>query len=423
MKKLTIGSAVYDDPEGVWYTYQSLRLNNKDILDQIDFIVVDNHPTGLPSKDTRAICRDLSINYIPSGERRTTAIRNKIFENSKTPWTMCIDSHVLFEPETIKNLINWLDKNPDCEDLIQGPLLYDFFDKEKSISTHMNPTWRSYMYGIWARDERGEDINGEPFEIPMQGLGVFACKTDKWLPFHPLFKGFGGEEGYIHEKFRKAGRKTLCLPFLRWLHKFRKSEPVPYPNIVEERIHNYTIGHLDNGKNLDSMRKHFEENLGALKTRNSIESAEEIFKAHKEDPEMIEQMFFENDSIEVAPKPPKEDVEPRDLAWSGVIITRPKNADKIKKVRVIPKKSLLDKVYLTPLSVYNKEKGKYQPKANKEFTKEGFVLDVGEAIDFEFDEKFETNSFEIYPAKDPLHIRHMEVFYTLDNKEWTQFVF
>jgi hypothetical protein len=57
-----------------------------------------------------------------------------------------------------------------------------------------------------------EDINDEPFEVPAQGLGIFSCKKSEWLGFNPHFRGFGGEECYIHEKYRQAGRKTICLP-------------------------------------------------------------------------------------------------------------------------------------------------------------------------------------------------------------------
>lgn len=420
MKKITIGSAVYDDPEGVWYTYQSLRLNNQEILDEIDFIIIDNHPEGLPSKDTRAICRDLGIRYVPSGERRTTAIRNKIFELSETPWTMCIDSHILFEPRTIKNFLVWVEANDDCEDLLQGPLMYDFFEKEKSISTHMKPTWRAMMYGIWDCDKRGEDKNAEPFEIPMQGLGVFACKTDKWLPFHPLFIGFGGEEGYIHEKFRKNGRKTLCLPFLRWLHKFRKSEATPYPNIVEERIHNYTIGLLDNGKSLDAMRSHFEDTFDSLKTTKVIESAKEIFEAHKESPDLIEEMFFDG---EYGGEPEKiimpEDSS--DLAWSGMVFNEPPKKELIKKIKLEVIEIKKDKAYISPLWVFSKNGQKYTPKANKEFSKKGFVLNKGESIEFSMNPEFPIHRFEIYPASDPFHIMQVKVSYSIDGETWISY--
>ena len=96
-------------------------------------------------------------------------------------------------------------------------------DDLKTISTHFNPVWRNEIWGNWATDPRGLDPEGEPFDVPMQGMGVFSCRKEAWLGFNPAFRGFGGEEGYIHEKFRQAGARTLCLPWLRWVHRFRQA--------------------------------------------------------------------------------------------------------------------------------------------------------------------------------------------------------
>ena len=59
------------------------------------------------------------------------------------------------------------------------------------------------------------EIDAPAFEIPMQGLGLFACRRAAWVGFNTRFRGFGAEEGYIHEKTRQHGGRTLCLPFLR----------------------------------------------------------------------------------------------------------------------------------------------------------------------------------------------------------------
>ena len=48
------------------------------------------------------------------------------------------------------------------------------YDDLENISTHFDPIWRGQMWGIWGSDERGKDPDGEPFEIPMQGLGAFC---------------------------------------------------------------------------------------------------------------------------------------------------------------------------------------------------------------------------------------------------------
>ena len=44
MNKITIGTCVYDDYDGVYFTIQSIRLNNPDLLDRIEFVIINNNP-------------------------------------------------------------------------------------------------------------------------------------------------------------------------------------------------------------------------------------------------------------------------------------------------------------------------------------------------------------------------------------------
>jgi hypothetical protein len=117
------------------------------------------------------------------------------------------------------------------------------------------------MWGTWAEDPRAKDIEGEPFEIPMQGMGLFASRRDAWLGFNPEFRGFGGEEGYIQEKYRQAGHRTLCLPFLRWMHRFNRPMGTPYRNQWEDRVRNYIIGFRELGLPVDDIIRHFQGHL------------------------------------------------------------------------------------------------------------------------------------------------------------------
>ncbi len=96
----------------------------------------------------------------------------------------------------------------------------------------------------------------------MQGLGVFGCRRAVWPGFNPRFRGFGGEEGYIHEKFRQKGGRTLCLPFLRWMHRFSRPMGVPYVNRWEDRVRNYMIGFRELGLPTAGLEQHFQELLG-----------------------------------------------------------------------------------------------------------------------------------------------------------------
>lgn len=103
----------------------------------------------------------------------------------------------------------------------------------------------------------GERDNDPPFAIPGCGLGVFTCRKDAWLGFNEHARGFGGEELYIHEKFRQHGRQAICLPWLKWLHRFGRPDGVPYPLTAYNKVRNYVLEFLELGMSLDPVHEHF----------------------------------------------------------------------------------------------------------------------------------------------------------------------
>jgi hypothetical protein len=248
--ELTIGMATYNDFDGVYFTFQALRLYQD--LKNTELLVIDNYGC----QETKNLVEGwLHGRYIRATDAvGTAAPRDRIFREARGKAVLCCDCHVLFPPGVIAQLKQFYREHPDCLDLLQGPLLYD---DGKLISTHFDSVWRDQMWGTWASDPRGQDPSGEPFEIPMQGLGVFSCLKCAWLGFHPEFRGFGGEEGYIHEKFRQAGRRCLCLPWFRWMHRFSRPAGVKYPLMVEDKLRNYVIGHAELGLDLSPVLQHF----------------------------------------------------------------------------------------------------------------------------------------------------------------------
>ncbi len=256
MRKLTIGMSVYDDYDGVYFSIQSLRLSHPEILDQIEFVIVNNNPKSKHGEAVHSFKNWIKepVQYLEFSGYSSTAVRNKVFDIAETDYVLCMDSHVLIEPGALKKLIEFYDSGKDEGCLLQGPLLYDDLS---SVSTHFNLIWRNFMYGIWGTDPRGVDPTNEPFEIPAQGLGLFTCRKKDWLGFSPHFRGFGGEEGYIHEKFRNAGKKTLCLPFLRWVHRFERPNGVPYTLDLRDRFRNYMIGFNEVYKDTSPVLDHF----------------------------------------------------------------------------------------------------------------------------------------------------------------------
>jgi len=258
--KLTIGMATYDDYDGVYFTLQALRIYHPEIVDDAEFIVVDNHPDGACAAALKALETYIpNYRYIPEPTRRGTSVKGRVFDEAAGEFVLCMDSHVFVLPGAVKRLLGYFADNPATSDLLQGPLLSDDLT---GLATHFRPEWSGGMYGTWDNNGLADNPDAAPFEIPMQGMGLFACRRVAWRPFNGAFRGFGGEEGYIHEKFRRTGGRTLCLPFLRWVHRFNRPMGIPYRNTLEDRIWNYLVGFRELGLPSDEMEAHFRELIG-----------------------------------------------------------------------------------------------------------------------------------------------------------------
>jgi hypothetical protein len=211
------------------------------MADKISFVVIDNHPEGVAAASLKSLENWVPfLRYVPFRGYRGTSVRDLVFREANADIVCCVDSHVLLQPGALAALVGWFDEHPDSMDMIQGPLLGDRFDG--AAASHYDPTWGAGMYGQWGLDDRAKDPCGEPFEIGMQGLGLFACRKDAWPGFNPRFRGFGAEEGYVQEKVRRAGGRVLCHPAVGWAHRFGRPSGAPYRPSWEDRLRNYLIG-------------------------------------------------------------------------------------------------------------------------------------------------------------------------------------
>lgn len=259
MRKLTIGMATHDDFDGVYFTIQNIRLNHKEILDDIEFVIIDNNPESSHGESLKKFIKWIKepVQYLPFTKFKSSTIKNKVFELADTPYVLCLDSHVFPDLGSLKKLIQFYDDGKDYGNLLHGPLLYDDM---QSLSSHFDLTkWGSHMWGQWGYDIRCMNPDNNPFEISAQGMGLFSCRKESWLGFNKNFRGFGGEEGYIHEKYRKNGKKVICLPFLRWLHRFERPIPISYPNCLKERFRNYYIGFKELELDTSELIEHFKD--------------------------------------------------------------------------------------------------------------------------------------------------------------------
>ena len=278
-RTLTVGMATYDDYDGVYFTVTSLLLHHAEVMDRVSILVVDNHPAGPHAWALKRLEQEVpQLRYVPYDRRVGTAARDRIFREATSDWVMCVDSHVQLAPGALAALLDYIDTHPDSGDLIQGPLVST---DQRTVSTHWEPRWHRGMYGVWGTDPRGTDPGAPPFEIDMQGLGLFACRTKAWPGLNPAFAGHGGEEGHLHEKFRRAGHTTLCLPALRWMHRFN----VPRTKRAAastwyQSLFNYLIGYDELGQSPHEAIAHFSTLIG----EKAVRQAAADYEAEKRNP-------------------------------------------------------------------------------------------------------------------------------------------
>ena len=257
---MTIGLPVYDDYDGLFFTVQALRLFHP-VGAADEFVVIDNNPRGPCAEALQALGKWVpNYRYLPfDGVTGTAIVHEMIFREARHEHVLCMDCHVMLAPGALARLAAYFAQNPHTRDMLTGPLIYDDL---KSFSSHMEPCWSTGMYGVWSNDPRATDPDAPPFEIGFHGVGLFACRKNAWPGINPLLRGFGGEEFYLHEKFRRRGGRVLCLPFLRWIHRFGRPRGVPYRNIWEDRIWNYLLIADELGLDPKPMFDHFRSHIG-----------------------------------------------------------------------------------------------------------------------------------------------------------------
>lgn len=256
-KRLTVGMACHDDYDGVYFSLIAFRANlTEEQRKWVDFVVIDNNPTSPHGEKTKLACKDFgpSVKYVPYTDKISTSIRDQVFLHGTGEWVLCIDCHVIIPCWSINYLLGMIsrDELKNSKDLYHGPMSTDC---SASLSTNMDMTWRDNFYGTWQYD-RELMTKSEPTEIPSHGMAFFLCRRDAWLGFCPEFREFGGEEGYIHKKFRKYGAKAWCVPQFIWYHRYHRVQR-NYPMSIPSRIKNFLRAALDLGEDAETVLQAF----------------------------------------------------------------------------------------------------------------------------------------------------------------------
>lgn len=304
----THGIVVHTEVNEAILTAQSIRINHLvGRRNDSEVLIVDNCPGSAGSAHLASWCRSANVRYIPQESPVGTAVaKNRVFAEARGERVSCRDGHVFEKPDTWERMDRWFDRHPGCMDLLHGPLLRDSL--QGFVGTHMADVWRGQMRGIWTQawmtrdsqrfqilkagdsalavtlDSPHRELPGMapiPFDgheraliargcvplgldphdevdVPGTGGWMIVCRKDGWLGFNPEFRGFGGEETYLQQKYRKAGRRAIVLGCLQTWHMFRDTKAKsPYPNTVYDHVRNAVLGAMELGEPLDRIEEHF----------------------------------------------------------------------------------------------------------------------------------------------------------------------
>lgn len=284
---LSLCIPVFDDFSRVHMMIQAIRLMHADALPDMELVVVDNNPESKDGVQLKAFldaCNpsEDSFRWVDSEDGKadgsfadarrwafghgiiydaykaiagTAPAKNRVIEIARGDAVLVMDAHIIPFPGTLRRLIDFYRENPTTLDLYQGPYA---LDSMLSGMGSLRAGWGGTMNGKWQKDARYHDTEAEPFEVWGQGMGFFTCRREAWLGFNPRFRGFGGEEGYIHEKFRQAGRKCWSLPWFRMWHSFgMRDDQRTNPMDQESTLWNNIVGHLEVGWSLEDMKRQY----------------------------------------------------------------------------------------------------------------------------------------------------------------------
>jgi len=310
-----------------------------DLLNEIEFLIVDNNPGDKHCESLKRFAKNhvtytSNVKFIEMKDNVGTSVtRNKIIEKAEGDFVLVMDCHILLCPvvDIITKIFKFIEDNPHTKDLYTGPLTNDNMIVHH---THFNDSWGSGMWGSWGlawmcpcgfyfsplsqngnndieyvtlvgqkcikqcpdcntdlpeikhygHENKLEELGyvncgkqTDSFEIFAQGLGLFFTRQSSWLGFNEHCRGFGGEECYIHEKYRAAGRKTICLPFLKWLHRFDRPNGVKYPLTYDCRVRNYILEFTELGLDMTPLLLHFKD-FDKQKMDFLIKEAETLYR-------------------------------------------------------------------------------------------------------------------------------------------------
>jgi len=241
--KFNLAIPVYDDFDSVSVaTIANAHFHRKHIN---EIVIVDNNPDSHEGQALKKLCASAGWKYVAYRNAIGTAAAKDMAIRSCQGWTVCMDSHVVLLPGFFDKLDLLDDKA-----LYHGPLV---MDNGQSVATSLSEEWSDGMKGKWQNDGFADGIHS----IKNNGTGMFVVNADHWLGYNPNFRGFGGEEWYLQQKYIKYGNGAYLHTAMKWWHRFGCPRGKKYPLKAFDKFRNYMIGFEELGLNTKEVVEHF----------------------------------------------------------------------------------------------------------------------------------------------------------------------
>ena len=254
----------FNDWEGAWATVENILGYAKagGFLDQIEIVVGDQTPdTPHGRKLAEYLTHVPNARYVKLPPHGSARAKDDTIKASQAEWVCLLDCHATWEPGSLEATMAYLKRHRFAQDLFGGVMLTGTLAKD-IYSSHLDRTWQGDTLGKWQHDDRAAKRTAKPFEIENLAGWFLLCRKEAWLkakPYHPAFRGFGGEEGVMSLAFQTIGRRCLVLPCARAVHRFGRAEGPSFSNDLHDRVRNYAIAFKQFGRDdeLDRMRDYF----------------------------------------------------------------------------------------------------------------------------------------------------------------------
>jgi len=252
---LTIGCSAYatrkapDGFAGTMFTFASLMVHHGTFGGKVEFVLVDNHPDPKTQQDREEIEDMAKIGGAEgariirwSEKQGTYPGKNQLKVEALGKWVWTMDNHVLLPPRAVDTALQWIDENPESDDLIQfanifrsnnpnhpgRPAASDYRNqnfiyhdcsadcphktKRENPCTCGGVKRKGGVYG-WSKQAQ---TPGEPYPIAAMITSCYLVRKAAWFSgkgYEPILGNYGGWEGPIQLKWWLMGRKVLSMPY------------------------------------------------------------------------------------------------------------------------------------------------------------------------------------------------------------------